>query len=1133
MFRRIVLLWAFFSVVVSGCGGSQESYVVTGSPLAAATPSSSGPFKLQPDVVVLDAAKTTVLGLDEGAATIAGTPEGVAIGSVVIMNSGSRQFAGRVSGLSSEAGNTVVTFSPIGLTDIFSQANIEEQFTLPPETLRQLQPALPGIEIGEPVAVSSPQLTTNKQALGKIVQLYEIPLKFTAVNIGEGLGLGFADANVTGGLRVLVNGEVKIRFLLDVALNIQPGLPPLVNARFVPIAQVSGSLTTDTEIGGSYHLRFPLTLPLTAPIAAIGPVPITANLQFFGSLSGAGSSREQTLYQGTAEVKLGLEVVNNEPRLVSGFTADGRQGTAQSGQFVQELSWLGPEANLQILGCGTAYMAFEPMVFRKTVEVNSSNTERTERMEYKVRGRVGAALRVFSFSLIDRNFPLFEQSKVFEEKKTRITPPVQKPAAIILVGDQTVDTFDTGSYATLGLFLRQIGPVLLPIYEPIFSDFTSSLSGIMELAPSRGYGTAGQTFGNSGKVTLSTRDVFSGLFTTLEVNVLGKSPTALELTSGFSSQVPLRTNFQTRALLRYSDGSSEDVTSRCTFASDSSAIVHVGGGAFQALEARSANLTASLGSRQGKLTLTVSRPAIERLFCKTLPVAPLQVDGVFRQEILAQLRDGNQSTSIPSRTGFLVEDPSIISVTPDDASDSFVIRGLKAGRSRVQYTRDGVSTECTFTVGRKATQLTLTVDKDFYTVGDRFQVKSTIKYSDGSTSSGQFSGFRSGDPSTVSRQNELEFMARRPGVTNITQTLEGLSAQVTIVVVPADTSTPDPEPSPQPGTADGILVQSSFTDNTVSVRTVSSSGPASKATVATVDAGPRAVAVHPSRKQFYVACDGGKTIRGYSVDTSTLQLTELPGSPYPAGCSPRTIVMHPTGNHLLIGGTGTEGLRTFSIGGNGALSDITTTPVSLAANPRSMIFSNQGQHLLVGGGNGTSQSYLKVVDFNNGSPQASQEILLTDNSVNGIAVDSVHGRVYAGVRKDAAGYFNSYSQDSNGILTFLKQTNVGRIPGEMLYRKETGTLYAGSESASGILVFDVTPDTGTLTALASSPVSTSEISSNLVMSTDEKLLLATSFIANAITAFSIGSDAALTPLSSGVITGDLAGPLAAGFMPVR
>jgi 6-phosphogluconolactonase len=107
--------------------------------------------------------------------------------------------------------------------------------------------------------------------------------------------------------------------------------------------------------------------------------------------------------------------------------------------------------------------------------------------------------------------------------------------------------------------------------------------------------------------------------------------------------------------------------------------------------------------------------------------------------------------------------------------------------------------------------------------------------------------------------------------------------------------------------------------------------------------GPVAIVASVLPDLLYVANSQSNNISGYSQDPSTGVLTPLPGSPYPAGDGPASIVIagapvpSPFGPRLvMVANRLSNNVSVFSVAGDGSLSPVPGSPFPLGGAPSSV-----------------------------------------------------------------------------------------------------------------------------------------------------------------------------------------------------
>ncbi len=114
---------------------------------------------------------------------------------------------------------------------------------------------------------------------------------------------------------------------------------------------------------------------------------------------------------------------------------------------------------------------------------------------------------------------------------------------------------------------------------------------------------------------------------------------------------------------------------------------------------------------------------------------------------------------------------------------------------------------------------------------------------------------------------------------------------------------------------------------------------------------PASVAVHPMAKFAYVANTGNNDVSAYTINATTGALTPIPGSPFPAGAGPTSVVVDPTGkfayvaNFFASGGNGVSGYTINAT--TGVLMPIPGSPFPAGVSPVSVAVDPTGKFAYV------------------------------------------------------------------------------------------------------------------------------------------------------------------------------------------
>ena len=125
--------------------------------------------------------------------------------------------------------------------------------------------------------------------------------------------------------------------------------------------------------------------------------------------------------------------------------------------------------------------------------------------------------------------------------------------------------------------------------------------------------------------------------------------------------------------------------------------------------------------------------------------------------------------------------------------------------------------------------------------------------------------------------------------------------------------------------------------------------------------GAISVAVDPQGKFVYTANVNGNTVSAYSVDTSTGSLTQIPGSPFPAGPNPFFVAVHPSGNFLYADNVNGQSVSAFTLDSiTGTLGELAGSPFTVGSGPRAMALDPAGKYAFVANTNSNNMSAVTI-----------------------------------------------------------------------------------------------------------------------------------------------------------------------------
>ncbi len=113
---------------------------------------------------------------------------------------------------------------------------------------------------------------------------------------------------------------------------------------------------------------------------------------------------------------------------------------------------------------------------------------------------------------------------------------------------------------------------------------------------------------------------------------------------------------------------------------------------------------------------------------------------------------------------------------------------------------------------------------------------------------------------------------------------------------------------------------------------------------------PTGIAIHPSGSFLYVANTQDNSISEYSIGSNGA-LTELTGSPIGQAATysaPVALLVDNSGKYLYVANEGTNNLSAYTIGTDGSLTILTTSPFGTSSQPSFLTADTTGKYLFVG-----------------------------------------------------------------------------------------------------------------------------------------------------------------------------------------
>jgi 6-phosphogluconolactonase len=228
----------------------------------------------------------------------------------------------------------------------------------------------------------------------------------------------------------------------------------------------------------------------------------------------------------------------------------------------------------------------------------------------------------------------------------------------------------------------------------------------------------------------------------------------------------------------------------------------------------------------------------------------------------------------------------------------------------------------------------------------------------------------------------------------------------------------------------------------------------------------------------YAAIPAANQVLAYREDPNSGVLTEIAGSPYPAGVGARSVVIHPSGKFLYVANPGQleNDISLFDIASNGSLTEVTprTSVEPGGSQPEYLAMDPAGSYLYVAN---TESFNISVFSIDSSTGQLTQ----LANSPFAIGLPPLNMQVtpsgnylYVTASGATTGYIVGFSV-SAGVLTSLgpPSSSDGINPNGLAIDPTGSYLYVGNTSSPSIAIFAISAPSmppGSLTAVSGSPI---------------------------------------------------------------
>ena len=271
-----------------------------------------------------------------------------------------------------------------------------------------------------------------------------------------------------------------------------------------------------------------------------------------------------------------------------------------------------------------------------------------------------------------------------------------------------------------------------------------------------------------------------------------------------------------------------------------------------------------------------------------------------------------------------------------------------------------------------------------------------------------------------------------------------------------------------------------------------------------------------SSRYLYAAIPASNQIVAYREDPNSGVLTVLTGSPITAGQGVQSIVIHPSKKFLYAANSGTSNISIFTISSNGALTQ-TGTPTQVGTSPTLLAMDAAGSFLYVANSASDDISAFSI-DAGSGALTAVAAPFPTGITPLNMKL-APSGNVLYVTGFGSPGYIEVFTLNA-GIATLLQVVQPGTNPYGLAIDPSGAHLYTANTGDNSISAFTIGTD-GSLTPISGFPLGEAYFAplALLVDNSGKYLYVANSAASSSnLAAYGIGSDGGLTLLSNSPFT---------------
>jgi YD repeat-containing protein len=434
-----------------------------------------------------------------------------------------------------------------------------------------------------------------------------------------------------------------------------------------------------------------------------------------------------------------------------------------------------------------------------------------------------------------------------------------------------------------------------------------------------------------------------------------------------SPTIPFGTTLQFTALGRFSDGSSQDVTSATSWSSDQSAIATIGNatgsqGLADGISVGSVAITAVCAGNSASTTLAVTQGTPSSLVVSPGTVSiPKAVQQTFTAA--GVFPDGSIRTETTAVT-WSSSNPAVATISNSPGSQG-TATDVGVGTTTIMAALGALTGSASLTLTPAVpASVSVTPATAALQPGKTAQLSATLTLSDGTTQNiTQTATWTSSATGVATVSNAAGSQglvtAVAVGSAAVTATSGSLSGSATIFV--NNSSVASYPRFLYVSSGGGGIFTYSVNSQTGQLR--------SDGSVQVSNQGGN-LAIDPSQNYVFISVPAvGGNFFAFAVNPSNGSLTPVPGSPYTAGTSIGPVAAESSGRFVYVGDPTSNSIFGYSIGSNGALTTLPGSPYAISGPPNVLLAHPSGKYLFatVNAQNAVGSVTVFAIDANTGA----------------------------------------------------------------------------------------------------------------------------------------------------------------------